>query len=69
MFAAARYRANSTVTFTTGALSCMFARSAARIGASFWVLGVWPLSLALALFDRSVGDILIALLLVFFMEL
>ena len=50
----------------SGAMVWVFARSASHIGASGWVFGLWSLSIAMALFDRSVNNILIALLLVFF---
>jgi len=50
----------------SGGLIWLFARSASHIGASGWVFGLWSLSIAMAFFDRSFTNILIALLLVFF---
>jgi len=50
----------------SGGLVWLFARGALHIGASGWVFGLWSLSIAMALFDRSFSNILIALLLVFF---
>lgn len=43
----------------------MFARTASHIGASGWVFGLWSLSIAMAVFDRSLKNIVIALIVVF----
>lgn len=44
----------------------VFARTASHIGASGWIFGLWSLSIAMAVFDRSLKNIAIALVVVFF---
>ena len=49
----------------SGLLVWLFGRPAVHIGASGWIFGLWSLSIMLALFDRSVLNIVIALAVVF----
>ena len=49
----------------SGLLVWLFGRPAIHIGASGWIFGLWSLSIMLALFDRSVMNIVIALVVVF----
>jgi membrane associated rhomboid family serine protease len=49
-----------------GALVWLFGRGNVHIGASGWIFGLWSLSLALAWFDRSYRNIVIAIAVVFF---
>lgn len=48
-----------------GLLVWLFGRSASHIGASGWIFGLWSLSIANAVFDRSFQNILVAVLVVF----
>ncbi len=50
----------------TGSLVWLFGRDAIHIGASGWIFGLWSLSMALAWFDRSFFNILMACLVFFF---
>lgn len=43
----------------------LFARTASHIGASGWIFGLWSLSIAMAVFDRSIKNIVLALIVVF----
>ena len=47
-----------------GGLTWLFGRSAAHIGASGWIFGLWSLSIAIAWFDRRFSNIILALLVV-----
>lgn len=44
-----------------GALVWCFARPAVHIGASGWVFGLWSMTIAIAFFDRSFSNVLIAI--------
>lgn len=50
----------------SGALVWLFGRSAFHIGASGWIFGLWCLCIAAAWFDRSMKNIVIACVVVFF---
>ena len=50
----------------TGALVWMFGRDAVHIGASGWIFGLWSLSIAMALFDRRLINIVSGFLVFFF---
>lgn len=50
----------------TGLLVWFFGRPAVHIGASGWVFGLWSLSIAIAWFQRSFVNIVIAVFVVFF---
>ena len=43
----------------------LFARTASHIGASGWIFGLWSISIAMAIFDRSLKTIVIALIVIF----
>ncbi|PCK08029.1 MAG: rhomboid family intramembrane serine protease [Alteromonadaceae bacterium] len=61
------YLKSSAIIITiTGILVWIFARPAVHIGASGWVFGLWSLSMALAWFQRSFLNILIALFVLVF---
>jgi len=49
----------------SGGLVWLFGRSASHIGASGWIFGLWSLSIGLAIFDRSVKNVVVAFLVVF----
>jgi membrane associated rhomboid family serine protease len=49
-----------------GALVWFFGRGNVHIGASGWIFGLWSLSIALACFDRSYRNVLIAIGVMFF---
>lgn len=49
----------------TGVLVWQFGRDAVHIGASGWVFGLWSLSIAIAWFDRSFQNILLAGIVIF----
>jgi membrane associated rhomboid family serine protease len=49
----------------SGMLTWIFGRTGSHIGASGWIFGLWSLSIAMALFDRRVKNIIIALVVVF----
>ena len=48
-----------------GLMVWMFGRNASHIGASGWIFGLWSLSIANAVFDRSFKNIVVAVLVVF----
>jgi membrane associated rhomboid family serine protease len=48
-----------------GLMVWLFGRNASHIGASGWIFGLWSLSIANAIFDRSFQNILVAVLVVF----
>ncbi len=50
----------------TGIAVWFFGRPATHIGASGWIFGLWSLSIALAWFQRSFGNIVIAILVIIF---
>ena len=50
----------------TGLLIWLFGRQAVHIGASGWIFGLWSLSIAIAWFERSFVNIVIAIFVVFF---
>jgi len=49
-----------------GLLVWVFGRSASHVGASGWIFGLWSLCVATAWFDRRFGNILLAVLVLFF---
>ena len=49
----------------SGILVWVFGRPAMHVGASGWIFGLWSLSIAIAWFDRSLLNILIALFVLF----
>ena len=53
------------IIIVSGALVWYFGRAASHVGASGWIFGLWALSIAMALFDRSFKNIVIALFVVF----
>lgn len=54
------------IILVSGLLVWLFGRNASHIGASSWVFGLWGLSIAMAWFDRSISNILIAVFVIFF---
>ncbi|MEM1189500.1 MAG: rhomboid family intramembrane serine protease [Pseudomonadota bacterium] len=48
-----------------GGLVWLFGRTASHVGASGWVYGLWALNISYACFDRSFGNILLALFVAF----
>lgn len=60
-------RSSFIIIVVTGLLVWMFARSNSyHIGASGWIFGLWSLSIALAWFQRSFLNIVIAIFVAFF---
>lgn len=61
------YLASSLFIFIVGGLLVwMFGRAASHVGASGWIFGLWSLCVAIAWFDRRFGNILLAVLVLFF---
>ncbi len=50
----------------TGLLVWFFGRPSIHIGASGWIFGLWSLSIAMAWFQRSFGNIAVAVFVAFF---
>lgn len=59
-------KSSLTIILLEGILVWMFGRSAIHIGASGWIFGLWSLSIALAWFERSFRNIMIAVFVVVF---
>lgn len=59
-------KASGFIVLVGGLLVWMFGRSAVHVGASGWIFGLWSLCIALAWFERSVINILIAVGVVIF---
>lgn len=53
-------KASAVIIIVGGFLVWLFGRQAVHIGASGWVFGLWSLCIALAWFERSVINVLIA---------
>lgn len=61
------YLVNSlTIIIVSGLVVWVAGRTASHIGASGWVFGLWSLSIATAWFDRRLGNIFIAMLVIVF---
>lgn len=60
------YRTSLFIIVVTGILVWSFARQGIHIGASGWLFGLWSLAIARALFDKSLLNILLAMLVIFF---
>ena len=58
--------ASAFIIIGSGLLVWLFARPGMHLGASGWVFGLWGLLLARAWFERSLGNLLIALLVLFY---
>jgi membrane associated rhomboid family serine protease len=54
-------KASAIIILVSGLLVWLFGRKALHIGASGWVFGLWSLCIALAWFERSVINIIIAI--------
>lgn len=54
-------KTSAFIVIVGGALVWLFGRQAIHVGASGWIFGLWSLCIALAWFERSVLNILIAL--------
>ena len=60
------FQVSSFVIIVSGLMVWAFARESTHIGASGWIFGLWSFSIALAWFDRSPRNILVALLVAVF---
>jgi membrane associated rhomboid family serine protease len=58
--------ASAFIIVGSGLLVWLFARPGMHLGASGWVFGLWGLLLARAWFERSLGNLLVALLVLFY---
>lgn len=59
-------QASLLIVVVGGLLVWLFGRPAIHIGASGWIFGLWSLSIALAWFERSVVNFLVAVVVVVF---
>jgi membrane associated rhomboid family serine protease len=59
-------KASVLIILMSGALVWLFGRDATHIGASGWIFGLWSLVIALAWYDRSLRNIAISLVVLFF---
>lgn len=58
--------ASFLIILISGLLLWLFGRDANHIGASGWIFGLWSLTIALAWFERSIRNALIAMAVIFF---
>ncbi len=59
-------KASALIIIMSGAMVWLFGRDATHIGASGWIFGLWSLTIALAWVDRSLRNIAISLVVLFF---
>ncbi len=59
-------KASALIIVLGGALVWVFGRGSVHIGASGWIFGLWSLAIALAWYERSYRNAVIAILVVFF---